>query len=273
MNLKSFLGILLFSSSILTTEAQSPVSVDSFAWLTGVWELMPAEPVPGERVFEEWSLLNDNTLLGKSFSVNQRYTDIPPDTLVSENLVLSLEDNDVYYTPTVYGQNGDEPIPFKMEASVGTPGSYTFKNDEHDFPKQIIYRTVGKDSLVVSLSGTTEGTEMEQEFHYKKRETYIGDLKQYFFVMLTKGANREQDAATAAEIQAGHLANIQRLSEAGVLKLAGPFLEDGDWRGVFVFNCVTKEEVEAHLQSDPAVQAGRLSYSILPWATGINVFR
>ncbi len=273
MNLKSFLGIFLFSSFIQTAEAQSPVSVDSFAWLTGVWELMPAEPVAGESVFEEWASLNDNTLLGRSFSVNQRYTDIPPDTLVSENLVLSFEDNEVYYTPTVYGQNEDEPIPFKMDASTGLVGSYTFRNEEHDFPKQIIYRMVGKDSLVVSLSGSAEGSEMEQEFHYKKRETYIGDLKQYFFVMLTKGANQEQDAATAAEIQAGHLANIQRLSDEGVLKLAGPFLEDTDWRGVFVFNCVTKEAVETYLQTDPAIQSGRLTYTILPWATGINVFK
>lgn len=271
MNIKTILGASLLLLVCHTLKAQTPSTTESFSWLTGLWEMIPAEPIPGERVFEEWSLLNENTLLGSSFSVNQRYTDIAPDTLISESLVLSFENNEVYYTPTVYGQNGDEPVPFKMEQD--TEGIYIFRNEEHDFPKQVSYQPIGSDSMVVVLSGQTEENEVTQSFHFKKRATYFGDQKQFFFVMLSKGPNREQDAETAATIQQGHLANIERLSEAGILKLAGTFLEDTDWRGVFVFNCVTKEEVEAHLKTDPAIEAGRLIYTILPWATGISTFK
>jgi len=85
--------------------------------------------------------------------------------------------------------------------------------------------------------------------------------------MLTRGDNRSQDSITAARIQEGHLANITRLYAEGKLKVAGPFGDDGNWSGIFIFDCPTKEEVEALLKSDPAISAGRLSYDIRPWWT------
>jgi uncharacterized protein YciI len=96
------------------------------------------------------------------------------------------------------------------------------------------------------------------------------EMKQYFFVMLSKGANRSQDSVTAAKIQEGHMANITRLAQAGKLIVAGPFADEGNWRGIFIFDCKTREEVETLLQSDPAVRAGRLSYEIHPWWTAKN---
>jgi len=92
-------------------------------------------------------------------------------------------------------------------------------------------------------------------------------LKQYFFVMLEKGPHRDQDSVTAAKIQQEHLANITRLHDEGKLEVAGPFLDDGDWKGIFIFNVPTKEEVERILQSDAAIKAGRLIYEIHPWMT------
>jgi uncharacterized protein len=92
-------------------------------------------------------------------------------------------------------------------------------------------------------------------------------IHQYWFVMLTKGNNRTHDSATAAKIQEGHMANISKLYYAGKLKVAGPFGDDGDWRGIFIFDASTKEEVELLLKTDPAVEAGRLSYEIHPWYT------
>ncbi len=98
----------------------------------------------------------------------------------------------------------------------------------------------------------------------KKPEAQI---RQYWFVMLTKGNNRTHDSATAAKIQEGHMANMTRLYNEGRLKVAGPFGDDGNWRGIFIFDCETKDEVESLLKTDPAIIAGRLSYEIHPWWT------
>lgn len=95
----------------------------------------------------------------------------------------------------------------------------------------------------------------------------INQIKQYWFVMLLKGENRNQDAATAAKIQAAHLANIDSLYYEGIIKVAGPFGDEGPWRGIFIMDCKTKEEVIFYLQKDPAIQTGRLRYEIHPWYT------
>lgn len=95
----------------------------------------------------------------------------------------------------------------------------------------------------------------------------VNQVKEYWFVMLTKGNNRTQDSAAAAKIQEGHMANINRLYYEGKLKVAGPFGDEGNWRGIFIFDCKTKEEVESILQTDPAIAAGRLAYEIHSWWT------
>ena len=92
-------------------------------------------------------------------------------------------------------------------------------------------------------------------------------IKQYWFVMLTEGKNRTQDSVTAAKIQEGHMANINRLYYEGKLKVAGPFGDEGNWKGIFIFDCKTKAEVETVLNTDPAIAAGRLAYEIHPWWT------
>ena len=90
--------------------------------------------------------------------------------------------------------------------------------------------------------------------------------------MLTKGANRSQDSTTAMRLQEGHMRNIRRLYQSGKLKVAGPFGDDGNWRGIFIFDpsadsCATKEQLQQLLQTDPAIAAGRLAYEIHPWYT------
>lgn len=76
-----------------------------------------------------------------------------------------------------------------------------------------------------------------------------------------------------ARLQEAHLANIRRLAEAGVLLVAGPFTDDGDIRGVYVFRADSVEEVEDLIASDPSVQAGRLAFEIHPWMVEKGVIR
>ena len=115
--------------------------------------------------------------------------------------------------------------------------------------------------LILACSLICRSAFSQQE---KKPEEQI---RQYWFVMLTAGNNRNQDSVTAAKIQEGHMANINRLYNEGKLKVAGPFGDEGKWIGLFIFDCETKEEVEKLLKTDPAIAAGRLNYEIHPWWT------
>ncbi len=92
-------------------------------------------------------------------------------------------------------------------------------------------------------------------------------IRKYWFVMLLKGPVRNQDSATAAKIQKGHMDNMDKMYYDGKLKVAGPFGDGKDWQGIFIFDCATKEEVEALLKTDPAIAAGRLVADIRPWYT------
>lgn len=90
-------------------------------------------------------------------------------------------------------------------------------------------------------------------------------MKSYVMAFLKAGPNRTQDSLEAARIQEAHMANINRMAEEGKLILAGPFLDDGELRGIYVFDVATIEEAEALTNTDPAVQAGRLVMELHPW--------
>ena len=93
------------------------------------------------------------------------------------------------------------------------------------------------------------------------------DLKSYQMVFLYRGENRGQDSLETEKIQSAHLANIQRLMDEGKMIVAGPFLDNQDLRGIFIFDCESVDEVEDLLNTDPAIIAGRLRYEIRPWMT------
>lgn len=97
------------------------------------------------------------------------------------------------------------------------------------------------------------------------------EMKQYYMVLLTKGPNRSQDSATAADLQIRHLQNIDSLYNIGKIEVAGPFGDDGNLRGIFIFDVETEKEVLDLLETDPAIRAGRLSYEVHPWWTAKGV--
>ena len=90
-------------------------------------------------------------------------------------------------------------------------------------------------------------------------------MSRYVIAFLKAGPNRSQDSTTAVELQAAHMANIRRMSQAGQLVLAGPFLDGGDIRGIYIFAVESVEEAEELTATDPAIQAGRLVMEMHPW--------
>ncbi len=90
-------------------------------------------------------------------------------------------------------------------------------------------------------------------------------MRQYVIAFLKSGPNRPTDKAEANKLQAAHMANIGRLAEEGKLILAGPFMDNGDLRGLYVFDVRTIEEARELTATDPAIKAGSLVMELHPW--------
>ena len=90
-------------------------------------------------------------------------------------------------------------------------------------------------------------------------------MKRYVMAFLKAGPNRDRSEEEAQALQRAHMENITRMAEAGQLIIAGPFLDEGEMRGIYVFNVETIEEARALTETDPAIKAGSLVMELHPW--------
>ena len=126
-----------------------------------------------------------------------------------------------------------------------------------------------KDSLVENSQDMNEvesdlKTKGYQTFRYKEGDTtYL--MQQYFMVFLKSGPTRSQDSTEAAELQKKHLAHLGRMAREGYTSLTGPMGDDGDLRGIVVYNTATQEEADSLANLDPMVKSGRLVVEVHPW--------
>jgi uncharacterized protein YciI len=87
----------------------------------------------------------------------------------------------------------------------------------------------------------------------------------YYLGFLSRGPKWTPEKTPETEkIQAGHMANIQKMADLGKLVIAGPFGDDGNLRGVFFFKTESAEEAENLAAADTAIQAGRLVLELYP---------
>ncbi len=111
-------------------------------------------------------------------------------------------------------------------------------------------------------------SEAEMGFDSIKAKAYGADaygMKKYVFAFLKKGPNRAIEKDQAMQLQKAHLENIQRLTDLGKLVLAGPFLDGGDIRGIYIFNVESLEEAKTLTETDPAIKAGSLAMELKEW--------
>ncbi len=90
-------------------------------------------------------------------------------------------------------------------------------------------------------------------------------MKTYVMAFLKAGPNRLKDSTARADLQKAHLKNILRLATEGKLIIAGPFLDNQEIRGIFIFNVSTIEEAKKLTETDPAIKAGTLIMELHPW--------
>jgi uncharacterized protein YciI len=98
------------------------------------------------------------------------------------------------------------------------------------------------------------------------------EMTTYYVGFLFRGPKwAPGDTPESRKLQEEHMANIRRMGEAGKLVIAGPFMDGGDLRGLYVFRVTSAEEAKALVESDPAVQAGHLRFELHPWFAAKNI--
>lgn len=259
-------------SSFFATSFLSVFSQENFpSFLEGKWE------IEGKESYEEWTKHGDKSLKGISYTFKNG------EFKLSEYLDIKVINKEVYYIPTVIGQNYNEEIRFKLR---NVDNSYNFENPLHDFPKVIVYKFYSRDTLGIVVSDGAN-----KKFSYRlikqkamakdssiKNKNYDAELaeklgadelgmKNYFLVILKTGSNKTTDKELLQNSFRGHMDNIHRLAEEGKLVIAGPFLTKNvnNYRGIFILNTKTKEETETLLQSDPAIENKIFDVEIYPW--------
>ena len=81
-------------------------------------------------------------------------------------------------------------------------------------------------------------------------------MRSYVLVVLKTGPSDISDELRRKEVFSGHFSNMTRLAEAGKLVLAGPLIDAGKNRGIFILNVSSIEDAEILVETDPAVSAG-----------------
>ena len=92
-------------------------------------------------------------------------------------------------------------------------------------------------------------------------------FQDYYFGLLRRGPSWSAERTPRTDsIQAGHMANIGRMHEAGLLVAAGPFERGQDRRGVFIFRADSIDRIRTLVAQDPAIAAGRLRMDLYRWS-------
>jgi len=95
------------------------------------------------------------------------------------------------------------------------------------------------------------------------------EMTNYVVGFLHKGPKwTAESTEETKKIQQGHMANISKMAATGKLIVAGPFTDNGDLRGMFIFKEVTMDQARKMVDADPAIQAGRMVVRLHPWLAG-----
>jgi uncharacterized protein YciI len=120
--------------------------------------------------------------------------------------------------------------------------------------------------IIIIISGNMVNSQTPNDSAKNSSEKVEWEMKIYYFVFLNAVKDRPViDSVTAMEIQKGHMANLERMYYEGKSKLAGPFLDGGEMRGIVVLDVASEEEAREQMSRDPAIINGRLEAVIKKW--------
>lgn len=130
------------------------------------------------------------------------------------------------------------------------------------------------DKPVVSVIKKELESKGFQIFDYvdeKTKDTVL--MQQYFIAFLKTGPNRGQSEKEIDSLQKLHLEHLGRMYEMGYADISGPFGDEGEIRGITIYNVPTLHMADSLAKLDPMVASGRLEIEMHPWwaAKGISL--
>ncbi len=111
-----------------------------------------------------------------------------------------------------------------------------------------------------------DGFEIFDYIDEKTGDTVI--MQQYFMAFLKVGDRRDQTKEQADSLQKLHMAHLGRMYDEGYADISGPFGDDGDLRGITIYNVPTFKMADSLANLDPMMKSGRLKVEIKSWWAG-----
>lgn len=130
--------------------------IDHTEWVLGTWELTTKKG----KVYESWQKSSETQMDATSYLLKDR------DSVVLETIKIIEDAGNLYYIPTVNGQNDGAAIIFRLREL--TPSSFQFENLEHDSPNVIFYQQKSSHKLTAEIWNYEEGDTTKKEFHMTK---------------------------------------------------------------------------------------------------------
>jgi uncharacterized protein YciI len=137
------------------------------------------------------------------------------------------------------------------------------KEIEKKVPVEKTNALEGKSIAKIKADLVNKGYQVFDYVDEKTKDTTL--MQQYFIAFLKSGPIRNQNEEESNRLQSEHLAHLGKMYELGYADISGPFGDDGEIRGITIYNVPTLKMADSLANADPMVKAGRLVIEIHPW--------
>ena len=149
------LKLTLLTLCLLALLPTQTTSLADISWISGDWQTAPGGRA---QIEEHWSAAAGGTMMGMSRTVAGEKT------VEFEYLRIEQRADGIYYV--AHPQARCPGTDFKLTKASAT--EVVFENPQHDFPKRIIYRKTGDDSLTASIDAGEGSKAMSFAFRRMK---------------------------------------------------------------------------------------------------------
>ncbi|MDZ4757715.1 MAG: DUF6265 family protein [Bacteroidota bacterium] len=151
-----------FSCKNNTEETYKPketnFKLSTFSWLRGTWVGNSAKD--STSFTESWATDSNGNWAGRGLMLFGKDT-------VNETIGIYKEEDRVYYTAKVEGQNYGGTTRFLLSDTAN--GQYVFSDDEHDFPQVIIYKQTSPNNFEATLKGIKHGRFQTNIYKFERK--------------------------------------------------------------------------------------------------------